>query len=233
MAGAAARARRCSADPVVGDPGRRGCVRGRHRPTHRSSRGRRPLGHSAGTSRARVPHHQPPRDHRGPPGEEPGADLHRPLHPGRRRRAGPVAAEPQAHEPRGEGRHRRRHRGLPVHRRVRSDVVEVRPPGHRRAPCGHAPEVPPSRRATGSGRPAEGDLRHGHAGRRDQRADQDRAVHVVVQVRRHPHPALDRPGVPPDRRASRTGGLRHERDGGRAGPRARHPERQDGREGRR
>ena len=46
-------------------------------------------------------------------------------------------------------------------------------------------------------------------------------VHRAEQVRRHPHPPPQRPGVPPDRRASRPGRLRHRGRRRRAGPRTR------------
>ena len=59
--------------------------------------------------------------------------------------------------------------------------------------------------------PAEGDLRDRHPRRRDQRADPDRADDGAVQVRRPPHPAAVRPGVPPDRRPGRPGRVRRRR----------------------
>ena len=54
-----------------------------------------------------------------------------------------------------------------------------------------------------------------------------------VEVRRHPHPAAQRPRVPPDRRAGRAGRLRHRRHRRRPGARPRGGEPQTVRQGRR
>ena len=125
-----------------------------------------------------------------------------------------------------EGRDRRADRQLPVRVRASAeDAVPAGPARHRRAPRGHAAQVPPAGRDAGPGRAAQGHLRHRHPGRRHQRADPHRAVHRAVQVRRHPDPAAHRAGVPPDRRAGRAGRVRHHGPGGRAGARARDRER--------
>ena len=123
-----------------------------------------------------------------------GAGLRRPLHPGRRARAGAGADE---------------------HQRL--------PPGPRRTPIAEAiggfrftagfgktlsrlvrhgigvhhagmlPEVPAAGRDARPGRAAQGHLRHRHPRRRHQRADPHRAVHRAVQVRRHEDPAAAAP----------------------------------------
>ena len=76
------------------------------------------------------------RDHRGPAQHQAVARLHRALHAGVRRRAGPVAHEHQHVHPRGEGPDRRPDRRFPVHRRLRQDP---QPAGAGTAPASTTP----------------------------------------------------------------------------------------------
>ena len=77
------------------------------RRTGRPDRGGR-LGRAAGAARATSTGvDAAARDHRGAAARPAGAGLRRPLHPGRRGRAGPGADEHQRLHPRGEGRDRR------------------------------------------------------------------------------------------------------------------------------
>ena len=64
---------------------------------------------------------------------------------------------------------------------------------HRRAPRGHAAEVPTARRTAGAARAAARHLRHRHAGRRHQRADPLGAADRTDEVRRHEDAAAVRP----------------------------------------
>ena len=86
-------------------------------------------------------------------GDPAGAGLHRALHPGRGGGAGAGADEHQHVHARGEGRDRRADRQLPLHHQVRPQPVPLRPARHRRAPRGHAAEVPAAG-GDGSPRPA-------------------------------------------------------------------------------
>ena len=139
-----------------------------------------------------------------------------------------------------EGRDRGADRRLRVHQPLRRRHPQVAAARHRPAPRRAAPEVPRARRAARAGGPAQGDLRHGHARRRHQRADPHGAVHAPVQVRRPEDGPPERARLPPDRRARRAQGLRRPRLRRRAGAGARdreHPaerevgaRRQEGRE---
>ena len=111
------------------------------------------------------------------------------------------------------------------------NLSRLRPARHRRAPRGHAAQVPAAGGEAGAGRPAEGHLRHRHPRRRRQRADPHGAVHRADQVRRHAGAGAAGPGVPPDRGPRGAGRLRHGGLRGGAGPRARHREREGARQG--
>ena len=200
---------------------------------HRAPHHQRHDRHPAGAARLRVPPHRPARDHRHPAGDRPGAGLRRPLHPAVGGRAGPGPDERQRVHPGGEGRDRRVDRGVPVRSRVRAVAVALRPPRHRRPPRRDAAQVPAAGRAAGPGGPAQGHLRHRHAGGRHQRPDPDRAVHPAVQVRRDLLPAALGPRVPPGRGPGRAGRVRHGRLRVGPGARARHRERAGTGQGRR
>ena len=173
----------------------------RNRPAH----GRCELGRAARSPVVLVCHDAVARDRRRTAGHARGADLHRALHPGGGDRAGAGADERERVQPGREGRDRRADRELPVRGRLRQDAVPAGSARHRRAPRRNAAQVPAAGGDPGPGRAAEGHLRHRHARRRHQRADPDRAVHRVVEVRRHQDPAADGARVPSDRRAGRAG----------------------------
>ena len=109
-------------------------------------------------------------DHRGAAHHPPVPGLRRPLHPGRRPRAGPGAALAQGHRQGRQGGDRRTDRRVPVHRRLRPDPVQAGPVGHRGAPRRDAAALPAAGRAARPGRAAQGHLRHRHPRRRHQRA---------------------------------------------------------------
>ncbi len=136
-----------------------------------------------------------------------------------------------------EGRDRGDDRALPLRLRLRQDAVPVGSARDRCAPRGNAASLSASGGGPRPVRPAQGHLRHRHAGRGHQRADPHRRVHRAGQVRRQEDPAAPGAGVPPDRGPRRAGGLRHRGPGRGAGTRARHRERailrQDPRQGRR
>ena len=125
----------------------------------------------------------------------------------------------------GEGQDRGADRRLPFRLGVRQDPVPAGAARHRRAPRRHAPQVPPPRRDTRPGRPAQGHLRHRHARRRHQRADPHGGVHRAEQVRRQADATAAGPRVPPDRRARGPGRVRHGGPRRRSGARARRRER--------
>ena len=127
-----------------------------------------------------------------------------------------------ARQPRAAGpRSPRRSAGFRFGAGLRQDAQPAAAARHRRAPRGHAAQVPPARRAARAARACSRDLRHRHARRRHQRADPHGAAHQPGQVRRREDAAPDRARVPPDRRARRPRGLRHRGRGRRPGARAR------------
>ena len=102
---------------------------------------------------------------------------------------------------------------------VWDDVVAIGPAWDRRSPRRDAAEVPAAGGTARPGGPAQNHLRHRHSRRRHQRADPDRRLLRVVEVRRHTHPAAQRPRVSSDRRPGGTGRLRHRGHRRRAGAR--------------
>ena len=130
------------------------------------------------------------RDHRGAPRRRQGADLHRALHPGGGRGAGPGADEHQRLHAGGEGRIAEAigdFRFSPGFGKTLSRFVRHGIGVH------HAGMLPKYRRLVerlAQAGAAQGDLRHRHARRRHQRADPHRAVHRALQVRRRPRPAI-------------------------------------------
>ncbi len=172
------------------------------------------------------------RDAGGSPPDPPGAGLCRALHPGRGAGARAGADERERVQQGREGRDRRGDRQLPVHRRVRQGALAAGPARHRRAPRGHAAEVPPAGGDACAGRTSQGHLRDGHARRRHQRADPDRAVHRAVEVRRRADAAAAGPRVPPDRRSRGSRRIRHRRPGRGPGSRTRRRQRARAAQGR-
>ena len=101
-------------------------------------------------------------------------------------------------------------------------LSQARAQRHRRPPRRHAAAVPAAGRAARADRPAQGDLRDRHAGRRHQRADPHGRLHRPGEVRRHEHRLLKAREF--HQIAGRAGraGLRHSRARRRPGARARH-----------
>ena len=100
---------------------------------------------------------------------------------------------------------RRADRQLPLHHQVRPEPLALRAARHRRAPRGHAAQVPAAGGEARAGGSAEGHLRHGHPRRRRQRAHPHGAVHRADQVRRDAGADAAGAGVPPDRGPRRAG----------------------------
>ncbi len=73
-------------------------------------------------------------------------------------------------------------RRVQVPESVRAGDQEMAAAWDRAAPCGITAEISGAGGETGAKRPAEGDLRNGHAGSRDQRAHTDGVIHQAVQV---------------------------------------------------
>ena len=82
------------------------------------------------------------RDPAGPAGHQPGAGLHRALHPGRRAGTGPGAVQPDRRDQGRAGPDRRGDRRFPVLARLRPDAVPAGPARHRGAPRRNAAQVP-------------------------------------------------------------------------------------------
>ncbi len=147
---------------------------------HRPRRGRDRNGRAAGSAGLQLPR-QPLADHRaGSPGPRTGADLHRQLHPARMRRVGPIAAQHRRllrgrEEGPGQGPARR---GLLLALWQGDPALPAR--RHRGPPRGPPASLPPAGRAVGPAGPAQGDLRHGYAGRGGEHP--------------HPHGALQQAG---------------------------------------
>ena len=233
LAGADPRAAARAVPAHVGDPRRHDPPAGGPVPAHRPADGRGQPRGAPGAAVLLVRHHAGARDDRGTAAHRPGADLRRPLHPGRRARACAGAHEHQRRQPGGEGRDRRGDRLVPLLRRLRPDPLAARPARHRGAPRRHAAALPAAGRAAGAGGRPQGDLRHRHPRRRHQRPDPHRRPLRAEQVRRHPAAAPQGPRVPPDRRPRGPGRLRHRRHRRRPGPRPRGRERAAAGQGRR
>ena len=88
---------------------------------------------------------------------------------------------------------------------LRRHAEPARPQRGWRAPRRDAAALSATRGATGRAGPAAGHLRHGHARRRCQHPDPDRADDGTHQVRRHACAAVQCPRVPPACRAGRAG----------------------------
>ena len=169
---------------------------------------------------------------RGTPGRgRPRPRLRCPLHPEGRRRERAELHEPADRDARGEegAGHGRRGRALldPL-RPPRPHLAEAR---DRHPPRGSAAALPRARRAARPAGPAQGHLRHRHAGGRRQRADPHRALQPPLQVRRGEDGRALGPRLPPDRRPRGAQGLRRTRLRRRPGPGARHREPAARREG--
>ncbi len=231
LAGADPRAAARAVPAHVGDPRRHDAPAGGPVPAHRPADGRGQPRRAPGAVVLLVRDHAGARDDRGAAAHRPGPDLRRPLHPGRRARAGAGADEHQRRQPGGEGRDRRGDRLVPLLRRLRPDALAPRPARDRRAPRRHAAALPAAGRAARAGGRPQGDLRHRHPRRRHQRPDPHRRPHRAEQVRRHPAAAPQGPRVPPDRRPRGPGRLRHRRHRRRPGPRPRGRERAAARQG--
>ncbi len=143
------------------------------------------------------------RDDRGAARHPARPRLHRALLAGGGARAGAGAHLGEDHHPRAARRDRRGDRRVPLHHPLRADALAARPLGHRRAPRGHAAEVPPARRAARAAGAAARHLRHRHARRRHQRAHPHRAAHGPHEVRRHPDASAHRRASSTRSRAAR------------------------------
>ena len=225
LAGAAARTHPRAVPADVRDARRHPRARRRPRPPHRPADGD---GRRRRAPRAVAPllrGHAAARDDQRSTGRRSGAHLCRPLHPGRGTRTRPGAHQHQRRVTGGTRPHRRDDRRFPVHRRLRQGALAAGAARYRRAPRGHAAEVPAAGRAARAGRAAESHLRHRHARCRHQRADPHGGVRRTEQVRRRAAAKAAGARVPPDRRARRPRRLRHRRHGRGAGTRARGRER--------
>ncbi len=158
--------------------------------------------------RLRVPRDTPGDDDRRTRRGRQGAGLRRQLHPARLRPARPEPDQSEAlHEGREEGDLRRR-RGLPLRHRLWQAGTAVPELRDRHSPRRAAAEVPAAGREARPARAAQGHCRHGHSGRRRQRADPHRALQPAQQVRRPGRGDPQGPGLPADRRAGRPQGIR-------------------------
>ncbi len=225
VAGAAARASPVVVPAAVGHARRRAVLpRGPH-PPHRPADGTGRRGRAAGASAVRVPAHPPPPHGRGPAGPR-----RRPAVPGEllpEGRRGPGHGHGQRHQARRRGQGGRLGRAgrRQAARRLRARPGPPAPQRRGRAPRRDAPPLPPPGRAAHPAGGAQGGVGHRHARCGREPAHPHGRAHPPLQVRRHREPVADRPRVPPDRRARRTGRLRHRRTGRGAGPRPRGRER--------
>ena len=231
VAGAAADPAADALPADVGDARRRVVLRAGAHAAHRPGDGDRHLERAAGAARVRLLRGAA-REGGGAAGRGgPGPRLRGPLHAEGRRRERPELHEPADRDARGEegaGRGRRGRALLDALRPPRPHLAEAR---HRHPPRGPAAALPRARRAARPAGPAQGGLRHRHAGGRGQRAHPHRALQPPLEVRRREDGGALGPRLPPDRGARRAQGLRRARLGGGPGPRARHREPAARREG--
>ncbi len=162
VAGAAAGAAARPVPAHVGDARRRVVLRRRPRAAHRRPRRRRRGRRAAGAADVLLRGRAAARAAGDAGADRPLPRVRRALHAegGRRARAGAAVDDPRLP---GAARPDRRRAGrLPVRPGLRQDAVPAAAARRRRAPRGHAAQVPPGRRAADPEGPAPGRLRHRH-----------------------------------------------------------------------
>ena len=221
VAGAPDHPARHDLPPDVGDPRQHGADQRGPATRDRPPRGARQRQGSTGAARVRVPRYAAAHDDRGTRERRPGAGLCRQLHPAGLCAAGPEPDQPETLFAGGEEGDLHGDPGLPLRHGLRQGDAALPRLRHRRPPRGPAAEVPAAGREAGAVRAAQGDRRHGHAGRGRQRADPYGPLQPALQVRRReghdPHGAR----LPADRRPRRPQGLRRPGLGGVSGAGAR------------